>query len=246
MPKSPCDRLVRRPIAHRGLHDLEKGVIENTPGAFARALDGDFAIECDLQVSEDGEAMVFHDATLDRLTKSVGPVKALTAQELVKVAFSDTSDKMQTLAELLDQVNGKVPLLIEVKSLQDDSVVLVERAIELLSAYQGEFAIMSFDPFLVNHTRLVAPDMFRGAVIMPETEEHWTCGISGSMSVRRVIDQIAPDFISYDVRGLPSDLVENFRKTGSPAICWTVRDQKTAQFAYKFCDQITFEGFLPK
>src|SRR5262245_63717132 len=96
--------LIARPVAHRGLHDAAAGVIENTPSAFAAAVAANYAIECDIQISADGEAMVFHDQTLDRLTEGNGRVDALPASALKRVAFRSTGDRMLTLAELCDLV----------------------------------------------------------------------------------------------------------------------------------------------
>lgn len=105
-----------RPVAHRGLHDAARGIVENMPAAIDAALAGGFAIEVDLQASADGEAMVFHDLTLDRLTQRSGPVGALTAAALAQVPFKATADRMMRLSDLLDRVAGRVPLLIEIKS----------------------------------------------------------------------------------------------------------------------------------
>lgn len=246
MPKYPPDWLKRRPIAHRGLHDEKAGVLENTRTAFARAIDAGYAIECDLQISADGEAMVFHDDTLERLTLASGPVKALTADKLTATPMKIGTDAIQTLEQLLEQVGVSVPLIVELKSLNDNSVILADRAIALVSSYPGEIALMSFDPFVMEHVAKTAPDLVRGAVIMPLTQSHWTDTDKGDAPAPRIIDKIAPDFISYDVRGLPNDLVTSFRQTDKPVICWTVRDEETARLGYKYCDQITFEGFLPK
>ena len=114
-PLKAMDWLVRRPIAHRGLHDLKNGVVENTATAFACAIKYGYAIECDLQLTSDGEAVVFHDDVLDRLTTGSGPVKAQTTRELRNLAFKSGRDRIQTLGELLDQVSGKAPVIIEIK-----------------------------------------------------------------------------------------------------------------------------------
>ncbi|MGZ3352557.1 MAG: glycerophosphodiester phosphodiesterase family protein, partial [Xanthobacteraceae bacterium] len=110
------DWLIARPVAHRGLHDAQKGVIENTPSAFAAAIAGAYGIECDLQISADGEAMVYHDDTLDRLTDGKGRLDALTAAELKQVPFRATADRMITLAELCELVAGRATLVVELKS----------------------------------------------------------------------------------------------------------------------------------
>ena len=109
------DWLTARPIAHRGLHDAAAGVIENTASAFRAAIDGGYGIECDLQISADGEAMVHHDDALGRLTDGVGRLDAMTAAALRRMPFKATADRMLTLGELCDLVAGRVTLLIEIK-----------------------------------------------------------------------------------------------------------------------------------
>src|SRR3954471_10959661 len=109
------DWLTARPIAHRGLHDAASGVIENTPSAFRAAIDGGYGIECDLQISADGEAMVHHDDALGRLTEGAGRLDAITAEALQRVAFKGTADRMLTLGKLCDFVRGRTTLLIELK-----------------------------------------------------------------------------------------------------------------------------------
>src|SRR5436190_10793123 len=129
------DWLVARPIAHRGLHAKSKGIIENTAGAFEAAIKGNYAIECDVQLTADGEAIVFHDDELDRLTEAKGPLKALTATDLKKLKLNATSDRMQTLAELLEQVDRRTTLVIELKSLWDGDAALAKRALQVLENY---------------------------------------------------------------------------------------------------------------
>ena len=126
--------LTARPIAHRGLHDAAGGVIENTPSAFLAAIGGNYAIESDLQLSADGEAMVHHDATLGRLTEGTARLDATTAADLKRVPFKATADRMLTLGELCDLVAGKVPLVIELKSRFDGDDRLAARAAKVLAA----------------------------------------------------------------------------------------------------------------
>jgi len=237
--------LKARPIAHRGLHDVSQGVVENTKTAFARAIDGNFAIECDLQISADDEAMVFHDPGLGRLTGEKELVSALTCAQLKQVKFKSCDDEMQTLKELLDQVDGRVPLVIELKSLVDGNLALVERAIEVLAGYTGPYALMSFAPLMMRAVKDLSPETPRGAVISPATENLWLPDAKGNDQPTNGLREVEPDFVSYSVKGLPSELVNNFRSDTKPVICWTVKDQKTADFSYKYCDQITFEGFDP-
>src|SRR5258705_12592462 len=122
------DWLTARPVAHRGLHDAQKGIIENTPSAFAAATAGGYSIECDLQISADGEAMVHHDEALGRLTQGSGWLDAMTSADLKRVAFKATADRMITLGELCALVAGRATLVIELKSRFDGDRRLVARA----------------------------------------------------------------------------------------------------------------------
>jgi glycerophosphoryl diester phosphodiesterase len=240
------DWVRQQPFAHRGLHDAAQGIIENTTTAYSRAIKAGVGIECDLQISADGEAMVFHDPELERLTKRVEKLNTLNAAEIKTVEFKGTADKIQTLSELVEQVGGKVPMLIELKTLRDGSTRLVERALEILSAYPGPFGIMSFDPTLIAAAMKIAPDVVRGAVVMPQTEKYWLRSTAIDGKAAPLLETLNPDFVSYDHRGFPSRFSDGFRDAGKPVVSWTIRDQKTADFAYQHSDQITFEGFTPK
>lgn len=129
--------LTARPIAHRGLHDAERGVIENTSSVVAAAVQAGYAIEVDLQRSADGEAMVFHDDALGRLTEAGGLVRDRTAAELKRLAFKDTADRMMTLGELLDLVGGRTPLVLELKSHFDGDIAIAMRTAALLRGAPG-------------------------------------------------------------------------------------------------------------
>ena len=142
------DWLTARPIAHRGLHDAS-AAIENTATAFTRAIAGGYGIECDLQVSADGEAMVHHDDALGRLTEGSGRLADLSAAEIKKVRFKQASDRILTLAELCELIAGRATLVLELKSHFDGDRRLVERAAAVLANYQGPVAAMSFDPAMV-------------------------------------------------------------------------------------------------
>ncbi len=111
------DWLTARPVAHRGLHDISRGIVENMPAAAEAAIAGKFAIECDIQLTADGEAMVHHDDELGRLTEGSGALLTRTAAELKTIPFKSTVERMMTLSELCDLVAGRVPLVIEVKAI---------------------------------------------------------------------------------------------------------------------------------
>jgi glycerophosphoryl diester phosphodiesterase len=239
--------LVARPIAHRGLHDARRGIVENTASAFAAAMGCNYAIECDLQLAADGEAMVFHDARLDRVTKETGAVMARTAAELQGVALRGSGDRILTLGELLDQVNARVPLVIELKSHWDGSLVLARRTAELVAGYDGPLALMSFDPDVVAGVAALAPRVARGIVAERESVMEVRLGLARRLELRHLshVDRSRPHFLSYHADGLPYGPPRAFRQAGLPVICWTVCDAATASRARRYADQITFEGYLP-
>ena len=244
------DWLTARPVAHRGLHDAAHGVIENTPSAFAAAIAGNYAIECDLQITADGEAMIAHDDTLDRLTLGTGRLDALTAAEIKRTAFKGTNDRMITLGELCDLVAGRVTLVIEIKSRFDGDLRLAARAAAVLSAYRGPAALMSFDPAPIAALRRTAPALTRGIV----AERHYTPrdwpGLSAES--RRALAYFfhalrsRPQFVAYSVRDLTSVIpfvVRNVLRL--PLLTWTVRTESDRARAARHADQMIFEGFRP-
>ena len=240
--------LTARPIAHRGLHDAVHGIIENSPSAFAAAIRRDYAIECDLQVSADGEAMVFHDNRLDRMTLEGGSVAAATARELRKIPLRGTHDHITTLTELCNQVQGRTPLVIEMKSHWDGDLRLAHRAVEVLSVYDGPFALMSFDPDLVEAVRQHSPATARGIVADRVADRSWLhLPLPRRLELRHFVhlERSAPHFVSFDAGGLPWRPVQRLRQAGLPVICWTVRSSAEASAVRRYCDQITFEGFRP-
>ncbi len=242
------DWLVARPIAHRGLHDKAKGVIENTESAFAAAIAHGYPIECDLQIAGDGEAVVFHDDTLDRVTSESGPVKARSTAELKRVAFKGARDRIQTLAELLEQVDGRVPLVIELKSRWDGDVALAVRALAVLATYRGPYGLLSFDPDLIEALRLHSPATVRGIAADRAVDRYYDfLPLARRLELRSFshLDRTEPHFISFDYRELPYLPVAEFRAAGGPVITWTIKSPEAAAMARRNCDQITFEGFLP-
>jgi len=243
------DWLTARPVAHRGLHD-GVSAIENTTSAFRAAIDGGYAIETDVQLSADGEAMVHHDFALGRLTLGSRLLAAMTAAGLKEVPFKATADRMMTLGELCDLVAGRVPMVIELKSRFDSDMTLVARAAEVLRRYTGSAALMSFDPEPIAVLREIAPDLPRGIVAerdyADEEWEHLTESQKDSLAFLRHAPRTRPHFIAYHVTDLPSLapwIARNiFRR---PLLTWTVRTADDQERAKRWADQMIFEGFTP-
>jgi glycerophosphoryl diester phosphodiesterase len=244
------DWLTARPVAHRGLHDISRGIVENMPGAVQAAVAGNFSIEVDIQLSADGEAMVHHDHALGRLTDATGDVVGKTAAELKAVRFKDTDERMMSLSDLCTMVAGRVPLVIEVKSHFDGDRKLVSRMAQVLAAYSGPAVGMSFDPDQLLALRELIPSRPRGIVAEREyTEDEWpeaSAAQRWGMTHLRHAFRTRPQFVAYWVNELPAAAPWIARNIfGLPLLTWTVRtpDQRTR--AARHADQMIFEGFVP-
>jgi glycerophosphoryl diester phosphodiesterase len=242
--------LTARPVAHRGLHDLARGVIENTPSAFSAAAAANYAIECDVQITADGEAMVSHDDVLGRLTEGSGRLDTMSAADLKRVPFNGTSDRMITLGELCELVASRVTLVVELKSRFDGDRRLVARAAQVLSAYRGPAAAMSFDPAQIARLRELAPKVPRGIVAQRSYRSSEWPGLS--QRTRRALAYFGhalrtrPQFIAYAVKDLPSAIPALARGAfGLPVLTWTVRSDDDRRRAARYADQMIFEGFRP-
>lgn len=250
MSGGPLNWLTARPVAHRGLHDAARGIIENMPAAAEAAIAGNFAIECDIQLTADGEAMVHHDDELGRLTEGSGALLTKTAAELKAVPFKATAERMMTLTELCTLVAGRVPLVIEVKSHFDGDRKLVKRMAEVLSSYNGRAVGMSFDPDQVIALRELIPNRPRGIVAERHyTVEDWPEASDAQrheMTHLRHFLRTRPDFVAYWVNELPSPAPWIARRIfGCPLLTWTVRTPEQRQRAARYADQMIFEGFTP-
>ncbi len=244
--------LTAQPVAHRGLHDRSTGVIENLPSAFEAAARAGFAIETDLQLTADGEAMAFHDDTLDRLTLDTGPVLARSADELRRVAFRETSDRMISLPELCSLVNGRVPLVLEIKSHFQKDRQLIARVIEVLDTYRHPVAVMSFDPDQIIALRERAPHIVRGIVAQrtydgdPEWDVLPKVTRDGMLGLRHAF-RTQPHFVAYWVNQLPAPAPWIARNIfGCALLTWTVRTPEQRAIARRHADQMIFEGFMPE
>ena len=236
---SPRDAgwITERPIAHRGLHDVSRGIFENTLSAAKAAVEHGYAIEVDLHPARDGIPMVFHDNTLDRLTTETGNVRDRTAAELATIAIGGSQDRIPTLAQLLNLTGGRSGLVLELKGIAGEDDGFVAAVLETLSGYDGPVAIMSFNHWLLGDARKLGAEIPVGLTAEGGGELYEVH--ADAVSAYR------PDFVSYGIDDLPNRFVEGFRETGRPVISWTVRSPEAAAKSALYADQITFEGFLP-
>jgi glycerophosphoryl diester phosphodiesterase len=230
--------LTARPVAHRGLHDSNMARWENTLSAFDAAARRGYSIECDAHLSSDGVPVVIHDDNLKRLTGDDGFVWQRTAAELGALRVGGTTDHVPTLAQVLALVDGRVPLVIEVKGTPGRDEGLVARVGEQLANYKGKTAIMSFDHWLIRDFAKHAPGIPGGLTAYGRDnallEAHFSMLAHG----------IA--FTSYAAGDLPNPFVSFVReRLNMPVITWTVLDQPAVDLTFRYADQMTFEGFEP-
>lgn len=241
--------LTSRPIAHRGLHG-PGGPPENTIAAAEAAIAGGYGIECDVQLSADGEAMVFHDDLLDRLTTEAGEVRGRNAAELTRLTIAGSAETIPILADFLDRIGDRAPVVIEIKSQFDGNERLTRRVVETAHARGARLALKSFDPAVVSLLRRIAPTIPRGIVAQECYAAFGWYGLDPerlkAMSNLSHWPETEPDFVSYRHLDLPGQttLMPHILD-GVPVLTWTVRSQAEADRASAFADQIVFEGFVP-
>jgi glycerophosphoryl diester phosphodiesterase len=230
--------LTERPVAHRGYHDMNKEVWENTLSAFSRAIEAGFAIECDLHYASDGVPVVFHDDDLQRVCNLPGEVRERTSAELGLLSIGGTKDKIPTLKQLLRLCDGKVPLVLELKGREGDDDGFAESVLEVLEGYNGHVALMSFDHWLLKDLKAL--------------EAPYPVGLTAEGNKPETFFQhdeamhLGLDFISYFYGHLPNPFVTAQRQRGIPVITWTVRDEAARKHTFANADQMTFEGFDPR
>lgn len=224
------------PFAHRGLHGDDR--VENSRAAFAAAIAKGHGIELDVQASRGGDAFVFHDYQLERLTDETGPVIARTAQELEGIRLEGTDEAIPTLAEILDLIGGRVPLLIEVKAKDRLVTPLCLSVFRALEGYRGAVGVMSFNPEVGRWFAAHAPRVVRGLVVSESDKR----GVRGSIERRLALWRARPDFLAYDIRDLPSRFATRARGRGLAVMTWTVRDGRQHNSARRHADQIIYEA----
>lgn len=240
-----------RPIAHRALHDVTDARPENSRAAIRAALEAGYGIEIDLQLTSDGQAMVFHDYDLGRLTGETGPIRRLSAAKAGQIALAHgDGEGIPTLSEVLEIVDGQVPLLIELKdqdgAMGDDLGPLEQATAQALAGYAGPVAVMSFNPNSVYRLKGLLPDVPRGIVTSSYDPKDWPLSDATCEHLRDIpdFDRCDASFISHEATDLERPRVQELRQAGVPILCWTVRSPEAEDKARAVAHNITFESYL--
>ena len=220
------EAFLKRPIAHRGLHN-NKDIIENTIESFELAIKNNFSIELDIVLSKDGEVMVFHDYDLNRLAGSNKLINNCTANELRNIKLLGTNSVIPSIDEVLYRINGKVPILIEIKeSFHPD---IEERLFEIIRSYEGEIAIQSFDKKSIIWFKNNAP-FYKLGLISNNPE----------LTVEE-ISKLGVDFLAFNINILDSDIVKNLKDLKFHILTWTIDTLEKYKKSQKLADNCIFE-----
>lgn len=238
---SPLALLTSVPaFAHRGLWS-PAGPPENSLAAFDAAASDGFGIELDVRLSADGEAIVFHDDTLERMTGQPGRVADRMATELKQLRLRESDQRVPTLAHALAVVAGRTPILVELKTRDGEHGPLEARVAALLSAYGGPAAVLGFNPDALLAIRAAAPNLLIGLNAAPHVDENADVVAPDPARLLRHIDRVRPDFLS-----LGKQAVEHGRPHPSlPIVAWTLRSAEELAAVRPHCDASMFEGFRP-
>lgn len=233
--------------AHRGLHDNQGDAPENSMAAIRKAVENGYGIEFDVQLTRDRIPVVFHDESLMRVCGVEGNVRDYTFEELQQFPLLASQERIPLFSDVLKAVDGRVPLIIEIK-IHEDPAEVCARADELIAAYKGPYCIESFDPRAVAWYKKNRPQVIRGQLSCdfntPERRESFA-----EMLVHHLLTNVTtrPDFIAYDHlhKGNLSRVL--CRKLfGALSVAWTLKSQQELDAAAPDFDLFIFEQFIPK
>ncbi len=244
--------MTSRPFAHRGLHDcgvsLEEQVPENSIRSFELAIKNGFSIEMDLQVTGDLGIMVFHDSCLERLTLKKGLITDKSS-EYLKTAYLSNNECIPSLEKVLDYINGKVPVILEIKSskkLKENKENFCVSLLEKIRHYKGDIGVMSFDIEIIQFLKKLnfKKKVSFGLTTDFPTNENRDEKLVNNKIQKQLFD-LGLDFISQNWKGIKNKRINVIRDLGLIILCWTVKSKKVESSLESLADNITFEGYKP-
>jgi glycerophosphoryl diester phosphodiesterase len=241
------DHLFSPPVAHRGLWS-PGGAPENSLAAFEAACRAGYGIELDVQLSQDGEAAVFHDDHLARMAGAAARLQEKTAAELGALRLKGTAERIPTLKEVLDLVAGRVLVLIEIKSRPGEEGPLDRRVAEVISGYEGPLSVIGFNPYSHAWWAAHEPGVLRGLDSDGYDDEAAQALPDHQRRALRNLEHMAiakPHFLALGTDMLPSAKADQLRGEGYPVVAWTVRSPEQWAAIEDHCDNLIFEGFAP-
>ncbi|MDD3067408.1 MAG: glycerophosphodiester phosphodiesterase family protein [Acholeplasmataceae bacterium] len=233
-------------IAHRGLHSKDFSIVENSITAFKEAINHHYSIEFDINVLKDGTVIVFHDKDFKRICQKDLKLSDVTYDDIKNFRLKDTNDHIPTLKEVLELVDGKVNLLIELKP-HGDNELLAKNFMEIIETYKGNYAIFSFHPGIVKWFKNNHPEIIRGQITEYfKSDNHMKPYMKYLMKTMFFNHFTKPDFISYGIHNLPNKWVDKAKEKGITVISYAARTQEQLDFVKSRYHNVVFEHFIPK
>ena len=238
--KRDIDFLKQNLIVHRGYWDINSNTPENSLPAFQKAIDNNYIIELDVHILKDNKVIVFHDDNLKRMTSIDKNLKDLYYKDIKEIKLNNTNETIPLLEEVLELVDDKVPIIIELKY-DVKCGILEKEVIKILKRYNGKYAIKSFNPFSIYYFRKNFPEVIRGQLSSDFKNEKMNIlkRIFLSKMLYNCISK--PDFISYDIRALPNKKVKKLRKN-KLILGWTIKNKEDLKKAQIYCDNYICEN----
>lgn len=237
------ERLFHPPVAHRGLW-AKGGAPENSLAAFQAACDAGYGIELDVQLSSDGEAMVFHDDDLDRLTGAPGRLRDHAAADLGQLRLAGTDETIPTLLEALAVIGHRAMVHVELKTPYGEVGPLEQRVHEILIDHAGPVAVIGFNPYSHAWFAERYPGVLRGLDSHSyKTDPHLAESQRESFARLEHVAIARPHFLALGIDMLPGELAARHRADGLPIVAWTVRKPEQWAVLKDSCDNLIFEGF---
>lgn len=233
--------LISSIIAHRGLYNNEKGIIENSIEAFELAISKKYIIELDIHILKDGTVVVFHDNNLKRITNYNKDIKDCTYQEIKELKMYNQNTFIPKLEDVLTLINGRVPILIELKY-DMPTGMLEEKVMQILNNYQGKYAIQSFNPLTLKWFKKKYPNVIRGQLSCDFKDEK---NIFKKFILKNMLFNFItkPDFISYCVDNLSLKEIQKIKKK-SMILGWTIKEKRVYEKLINYYDNLICEKFI--
>lgn len=237
--------LIEEPIAHRGLFNKENP--ENSLAAFKNAVDNNYGIELDIQFTKDKKIVVFHDDTLERMANDKRAVSNITYEELSKLKLLNTGESIPLLEDVIKIVDGKVPIIIEIKNCKN-IIELGQETYKIMKEYKGKYTIQSFNPTVIEWYKKNAKEVIRGQLSGTYNNQKSKMSFLERFVLKNLLLDFKskPHYICYELQGLPNLRVSQLRKKGIMVISWTIKNKIDMEKGYKYSDNIIFDSFMPK
>lgn len=245
--KTKWQHLTGWDYAHRGLYDNEHGIPENSMAAFRRAVDKGYGIELDVHLTADNQLVVFHDDTLTRMCGMNKKISSFLYSDLMQLRLLGTEEGIPLFKDVLELIDGKVPLIIELKVDGSNQNLLCPLVWQLLSRYKGDYCIVSFHPFVLQWFKRHEPQVVRGQLSCNFFKENPHCDIVLFLMSNLMTNFFThPDFIAYKYLDLDNPAVIYNRKLFHiMTVVWTIPGKPTYDRFKNKVDAMIFEGFEP-